>query len=219
MHCSSKTVLKVAARSSPLSRVQVEEVFKELSLHFQEIVFETLFFSTPGDRDQSTSLRALEKTDFFTKDLDTALLNKECDIAIHSAKDLPEPLPEGLEVICLTKGIDSSDSLVLSPSFNTKTPLIATSSERREKAALELFPGAAFCDLRGTIHERLKTLENGRCDAVVIAESALIRLQLTHLKRMQLPGKTAQGQGRLAIVSLAERADLKALFAPMDERR
>lgn len=179
---------RVGARSSPLSRVQVEEVKREFHLDF-----EVVWVETRGDLDKTTSLRGLEKTDFFTRELDQMLLKGEIDAAIHSAKDLPDPLPQGLWVAALSRGVDPRDSLVIK-----KKPVktIATSSLRREKIVRHLFPDALFVDLRGTIQERLEQ----EVDALVIAEAALIRLQLTHLERIFLPGPSAPLQGKLAIV-------------------
>jgi porphobilinogen deaminase len=137
----------------------------------------------------------MEKTDFFTRELDEMVLRGEVDAAVHSAKDLPEVLPEGLEVAAITKGLDGRDALVMrQPLF-----VVATSSERREEEVRKLFPGVAFRDLRGTIGERLAIWERGEVDGVVVAEAALIRLSLTHLPRLFLPGPPLQG--RLAIVT------------------
>lgn len=176
------------ARSSPLSRAQVEEIQKEFDLFFNVI-----WVKTRGDFDQKTSLRGLEKSDFFTRELDQMLLDGEIDIAIHSAKDLPDPLPKGLKIAALSKGVDPRDSLVIK---KEPVQLVATSSSRREEAVRQIFPNCQFVDLRGTIHERLEK----DVDGVVVAEAALIRLKLTHLKRLFLPGETVPYQGRVAIV-------------------
>lgn len=178
----------VGARSSPLSRAQVEEVRREFNLEF-----DVIWVETRGDKDKKSSLRGLEKTDFFTRELDQMVLVGQIDAAIHSAKDLPDPLPKGLTIAALSKGIDPRDSLVI-----RREPLqvVATSSQRREEAVRTLFPNCTFVDLRGTIEERLQK----DVDGVVIAEAALIRLQLTHLKRILLPGFTVPLQGKLAIV-------------------
>ncbi len=156
---------------------------------------------TIGDRDRTTSLRTLDKTDFFTRELDQLLLAGAIDAAIHSAKDLPEPLPQGLTLAALTKGLDPRDSLVLREGETLQpNSLIATSSLRREETVRALCPTARFIDLRGTIHERLAKLHKKEADGVVLAECALIRLKLTHLNRIPLPGETAPLQGRLAII-------------------
>ena len=171
---------------------------------------------TKGDRDQARSLRDLDKTNFFTKELDDALLEGLCDVAIHSAKDLPDPLPSGVEIIALTKGVDSSDSLVLREGEELKPGMeIATSSYKREENVAKLQEGLCFVDIRGTIRERLDRLYQKRVDGVVIAEAALIRLGLTHLNRITLPGKTAPLQGRLAILARVGDETMRQLFAPI----
>ncbi|PIS02388.1 MAG: hydroxymethylbilane synthase [Chlamydiae bacterium CG10_big_fil_rev_8_21_14_0_10_42_34] len=180
--------MKIGARSSPLSRAQVEEIKREF-----EVDFEVVWVETVGDRDRTTSLRGLEKTDFFTRELDFMLLNGQIDAAVHSAKDLPDPMPKGLKIALITEGVDPRDSLVIK---NEPVELVATSSQRREDAVKILFPNCRFVDIRGTIGERLEK----DVDGVVIAEAALIRLKLTHLKRIFLPGSTTPMQGKLAIV-------------------
>lgn len=200
---SARSSLKLGARDSRLSRAQVEEFF----LEFPHLVFEAIWFKTTGDLDQKTSLRTLEKTDFFTKELDLALLAREIDIAVHSAKDLPDPLSPGLVLAVLTKGVDPSDVLV----FNKELPLggrVGTSSLRREKNILEWRPDLKCIDIRGTIEQRLALLDEGHVEGIVMAEAALIRLQWTHRKRMKFPGETAPLQGRLAVVCREEDLDL-----------
>lgn len=199
----------VGARSSPLSRAQVKEVEKELP---PEVSFEMIWMETLGDRDQKTSLRTLGKTDFFTRDLDELLLTGRIRAAIHSAKDLPDPLPEGLSVAALTKGQDPRDCLVYGSDSMPKKPRIATSSERREESVRQLYPDAIFLDLRGPIHKRLEILERGEADGVVLAEAALIRLGLTHLKREILPGETVPLQGKLAILIREDDDEMRLLF-------
>lgn len=213
----------VGARRSPLSQAQVWEVEKEIKRHRPHIAFAPLFVDTHGDIDQKTSLRSLDKTDFFTKEVDAMLLSGACRIAVHSAKDLPHPLPEGLTIIALTAGVDPSDSLVLKANAALgNLPdrfVVATSSARREDAVRQLVPHATFIDLRGTIGHRLAKLDSGAADGVVVAEAALIRLGLTHLNRATLPGDTVQGQGQLAIMARADDHEMQRLFAVLDSRQ
>jgi hydroxymethylbilane synthase len=214
--------LQVGARPSPLSKAQVKEVYEALQQHHPYIRFEIHLLSTIGDRDQVTSLRTLDRTDFFTKDIDAWVLQGEGRLGIHSAKDLPVPLAKGLILFCLTRGIDASDALVLRPNETLKSlapgAKIATSSIRREETVKQLRSDFSFCDLRGTIEQRLAKLEMGEADGVVIAEAALIRLGLTHLNRIRLPGTTAEGQGQLAVVGREEDREIKALFTCLDVR-
>lgn len=214
--------LTVGARRSRLSRLQVIEVQREINCHHPKIFFECIFIQTLGDKDQKTSLRSLEKTDFFTREIDDLILSKACRIAIHSAKDLPHPLHPGLKIVALTKGLDPSDSIIFKPQITLEnlptSPLIATSSLRREEAVKKVIPTAKFIDVRGPIEKRLDLLKHD-VDGVVVAEAALIRLKLTHLNRFKLDGPTADLQGVLAIVAHVDDGEMEELFACIDHRQ
>lgn len=216
-------VITVGARASNLAKVQLEEVHKELLVHYPSICFQPIYLSTTGDKDRSTSLRTLGKSNFFTLEIDLLQLEEKCRISIHSAKDLPEPLAEGLELVALTKGVDGSDSLVLKEGVSLaelpKGAVIATSSERREKMVKTLRDDFSFVDVRGVIEERLALITDGKVDGVVVAEAALIRLQLTHLNRVRVPGMAAPLQGQLAIIARSGDEEMKQLFAPIDVRQ
>lgn len=207
--------VKVCARDSNLSKAQVEEVLLEMQKFYPEIVFDVTYMKTRGDLDKKTSLRDLEKTDFFTKEIDEALLAHACDVAIHSAKDLPHPLPLGLSRVALTKGVDQRDVLVFQDELKSNA-IIATSSQRREECVKKLRPDCHCVDIRGTIEERLEMLFSKKIDAVVIAEAALIRLKLTHLSRILLEGKTAPYQGQLAVIARSSDTKMAALFHPIN---
>jgi hydroxymethylbilane synthase len=214
--------ITLGARKSPLSQAQVEEVIGELHFYHPSIKFQTTYVDTTGDIDQKTSLRGLDKTDFFTKEIDTMVLTGQCRAGIHSAKDLPEPLPKGLYLAALTKGVDSADVLVLRPGvlLNELPPQsrIATSSERREDVVRQMRSDVNFVDIRGGIGQRLAKLDKGEVDGVVIAEAALIRLKLTHLNRVKLPGPTAEFQGQLAIVVHEDDLELQTILSCIDSR-
>ena len=212
----------LAARSSPLSRVQVQEVLAELQLFYPHVYFTPHWIETTGDKDLLTSLKSMDKSNFFTKEIDLMLLEKKCRIAVHSAKDLPDPLPKGLRCIALTKGVDGSDALVFrngeSLSTLKKNAKVATSSLRREEMIKDLRSDFLCVDIRGTIEERLKKLDGKEVDALVIAEAALIRLGLTFRNRMKLPGPSALYQGQLAVVSRGEDEEMVELFSCIDVR-
>lgn len=213
----------VGARKSPLSQSQVNEVFLELKQHTPHIHFVPLLTETYGDKQQHISLRNLGKTDFFTREIDQWLLSKVCRIAIHSAKDLPDPLPDGIELIALTRGVDPSDSLVMrfGEQFSRlpSAAKIGTSSLRREQAVKLMRSDLTFVDIRGTISQRLDKLDLLELDGVVIAEAALIRLGLTHLNRIQVPGETVPYQGQLAVMATQGDQEMRTLFKPLDVRR
>jgi hydroxymethylbilane synthase len=216
-------LIKVGSRGSSLARIQVNEVFQEIVRVNSSIVFDPIWVTTTGDRDLQTSLRTLEKSDFFTKEIDALLLFGGCRIAIHSAKDLSEPLQDGLVMAALTQGVDPSDALVFRKNESLETlPLgarIGTSSVRREEMILKLRPDALCVDIRGTIEERLSLLDQGIFDAVIMAEAALIRLKLNNRNRFLIPGPAAALQGQLAVIIRKEDDEMRALFSTIDVRR
>lgn len=217
-----KFVIKVGARSSNLSKVQVKEVFELLNQHHPSIAFDPIYMQTKGDKDRQTSLRTLEKTDFFTKEIDQLLSQGKCRIAVHSAKDLPDPISPDLAIAAITMGIDSGDMLVIRAGETLSSlpsgATIATSSIRREEAVKQLRKDFTFCDLRGTIEERIALLNEDKVDGVVIAEAALIRLGMTHLNRFRLPGETTANQGKLAILCRKDDKEMLELFRCLDSR-
>jgi hydroxymethylbilane synthase len=217
----AKTIL-VGSRSSPLSRAQVREVLESLQRFHPEINFDPVWIETRGDLDQTTSLRALEKTDFFTQEIEERQLNGEFEISIHSAKDLPEELRLGLRVVALTQGLDPSDVLVMREGDTMESlaspARIGTSSARREHNLLALRSDLQCVDIRGPIQKRLELLEEKYVDGVVVAEAALIRLKLTHLNRIVIPGECARHQGQLAVVARLDDHASATLFSSLDTR-
>lgn len=216
----STSVIKAAARSSPLSRKQVEEIQAAVRCFHPDLSFDIKWVETTGDRDKITSLRTIEKSDFFTREIDQMVQSGDVRIAIHSAKDLPDPMPQDLKIFALTRGIDARDMLVMRDGVTIDSlpprATVATSSQRREESVLQIRHDLSFVDLRGTIEERLALLDQNKVDAVVVAEAALIRLGLTNRNRFPLPGPTAQWQGRLAVVGRREDTEMISLFQPLD---
>ncbi len=209
--------VKVGARSSLLSRAQVGEVLNELRVFHPNVSFDPAWLHTSGDLDLTTSLRTQEKTDFFTRQIDMQQLQGAFQISIHSVKDLPEPLAQGLRIVAITKGVDPSDVIVTLKDlpFGAR---IGTSSLRREQNIKALRSDLVCVDIRGTIEKRLELLDQNCYDGVVMAEAALIRLGLTYRNRIHLPGECAQGQGQLAVVARESDKEMAALFACIDTR-
>ncbi len=148
MSSSANNILTIGARASRLSRAQVAEILEALQKLHPKIDFSPMWVNTTGDLDQFTSLRSLDKTDFFTREIDQLLLSGACRVAVHSAKDLPDPLPKGLSQVALTEGVDPSDSLVMLPGISLSTlpsyARIGTSSARREATVASLRPDLAL---------------------------------------------------------------------------
>jgi hydroxymethylbilane synthase len=210
-------ILSIGARKTPLSQAQVREVLAELRCFYPKVEFAVAWVETTGDKDLNTSLKTLEKTDFFTREIDALQLAGGCRLAIHSAKDLPEPLPQGLKVVAITQGVDPSDSLVFREGENLNSlpfqSLIGASSERREEVVRSLRSDLICIDIRGAIGQRLALLDEKKVDGVVIAEAALIRLGLTDKNRLRLNCPTVPLQGKLAIVARAEDVEMQQFFS------
>lgn len=215
---SSDKEIRVGARPSALSRAQVEEVWQAFSVIHPDYYFTPIWIPTKGDKDQSTSLLGKEHTDFFTYELDVAVQEGTCHIAIHSAKDVPDPLPKGLCVVAYTKGVDPSDVLVLPEEGGLDVlPLgarIGTSSLRRQHMVGALRADFCFVDIRGSVEDRLALLQEGKVDALVVAKAALIRLG-RNPPCLPLPGPFAAMQGRLAIVAKEGDEERRQLFSCM----
>ncbi len=173
-------LLKIGTRPSPLAIKQVDEIRGI----FYWVEFIPVYISTCGDKDKLTSLANVKGSDFFTKEIDQALLNEEIDVALHSSKDLPDKLPKGLRVVIETKSINPFDALVSRDGSKllelSSGSRIGTSSLRRRNQIQELRPDLEVVDIRGNIEERLALVDSGQIDALIVAQAALIRLRLEH---------------------------------------
>lgn len=212
--------ITIVCRNSPLSLRQVEEIiqiFPPFEYHINAI-------ASLGDKNKHISLMSDQvSADFFTRELDEALLHHRADIAIHSAKDLPYPLPPGLEVLCLTAGAEKSDSLVSRDNMTLESlpprARVGTSSKTRKEELLKLRPDLEIVSIRGTIEERIHQVDCGAIDALIVATCALTRLGLSHRIAQQLPFKTHPLQGNLAIVGRSGETALRDFFSCADIRK
>lgn len=200
-----KTLLKVGTRGSKLALIQTQDALKRLEKLFPELGFEIVPITTLGDRDLTTDLR-LSPDDFFTRDLDDALRSGRIDLAVHSAKDLPDPVAADLDWFWLPWREDPRDAWIL-PKGKTladlpAAPCVGISSARREAYCRTCFPQAEMRTIRGTIQARLEQLDAGDFDAMLMAGAALNRLNLENrvtewvpLEALPVPA----GQGYLAV--------------------
>ena len=192
--------IRIISRQSRLALLQVEELVKEAGITDYELIKTTSY----GDRHKEVSLmdEGLAQ-DFFTRELDEALLEGRADIAVHSAKDLPNPLPDGIELLALTEGKDPSDSLVAHDGLTLATlpagSKVGTSSAQRKEELLKVRPDLVVVPIRGTIEERIAQVDSGAVDALIVATCALDRLGLSHRATERLPFKTHPLQGKLAV--------------------
>jgi uroporphyrinogen III methyltransferase/synthase len=212
--------LKVVSRDSPLARLQVKEVFSV----FSGLDYQLLALPVLGDKQKRVLLTEDGvPPDFFTRELDALLLGGAADVAVHSAKDLPYPLPAGLELYALLEAFDKTDSLV-AKNHRTLRELpegarVGTSSATRRAEVLACRADVEIVGIRGTIGERLALVDSGEIDALVVASCALKRLRLADRISETLPFKTHPLQGHLAVVGRTGRPEISALFASKDVRR
>lgn len=216
---AQQSPLRVASRASALALLQVREFFSA----FPGLQYEIISQPAWGDHRKDISLLDNPPADLFTREQDELVLRGEADIAIHSAKDMPFPLSEGLELLALTEAFDATDSLV---STGNKTlneipagARVATSSPTRKAELLALRPDLEVAGIRGTIEERIAQIDAGDYDALIVATCALKRLGLTHRIAEVLPFRTHPLQGCLAVVGKkGNRLSSEVDFTTVDVR-
>jgi len=172
----------IATRGSALALAQANDVREQCQKAFPESSFELKIVKTTGDKLQTASLaNANLPKGLFTKELESALLNAEAGLAVHSLKDLPTELPPGLILGAVTKREDARDVLIAREPMRLKNlkegATVATSSTRREAFLLDRRPDLKIVPIRGNVPTRLKRFaEKPELDALVLAAAGLIRL-------------------------------------------
>ncbi|MFH1772522.1 MAG: hydroxymethylbilane synthase [Candidatus Omnitrophota bacterium] len=206
--------IKVGIRPSLLAFKQAEEIESKL----EGVSFEFVFIATKGDKDKQTPLSIIEDSDFFTREIEMALLCGRIDAAVHSAKDLEEYPPSDLVTAALTKSVSPYDCLVSHQGYNLQDipsgAVVGTSSKNRKASVIKNRPDIITKDIRGNIDERLVKLDRGQYDAVVMAEAALLRLGCTR-PRWIVPFFVISPhllQGRLAVQIHKKRKKLSDIF-------
>lgn len=174
--------LRIGTRKSQLSRKQTDMAIDTLQKAHPELDVEIVPFQTRGDTILDKPLWELSNKGkgVFASEFEEMILRDEIDIAIHSGKDLPIFLAEGLEIVGVLKRDDPRDVLVM-PKGRTpeECKIIGTGSLRRQQCAAEVFPWAECKLIRGNIHTRLKKLKNGCFDAIILAKAGLDRMGIT----------------------------------------
>ncbi len=215
--------LVIASRESALALWQSEHIAARLKELYPSIDIRILGMTTQGDRILDTALSKIGGKGLFVKELETALLERRADIAVHSIKDVPMNPADEFTLAAIGEREDPHDALV-SNHYSSLGDLpqgarVGTSSLRRECQLRARFPHLVIEALRGNVQTRLRKLDEGRYDAIILAAAGLKRLGLEKRIRQQLPPELslpAVGQGALGIECLAERSDLIQLLAPLN---
>ncbi|MCU7795927.1 MAG: hydroxymethylbilane synthase [Candidatus Thiodiazotropha sp. (ex Semelilucina semeliformis)] len=214
--------IRIATRKSPLAMWQAEHVAAELKKAHPGIEVELLGMTTQGDKILDTPLAKIGGKGLFIKELEQGLLSDEADIAVHSMKDVPVELPEGLHLPVIMQREDPRDAFV-SNNYKDLDELpqgacVGTSSLRRQSQIAERRPDLKIKSLRGNVNTRLRKLDEGEYDAIILAAAGLKRLgfeaRITALigPEQSLP---AIGQGAVGIECRADDAQTNALISPL----
>lgn len=214
--------LKIATRQSPLALWQAEYIRARLQELHPDLTVELVKFVTQGDKILDTPLAKIGGKGLFVKELEAALLDGRADLAVHSMKDVPMALPEGLTLAVICEREDPLDAFV-SNQFEKFADLpqgakVGTSSLRRKSQILKQRPDLQIIDLRGNVGTRLGKLDDGQYDAIILASAGLKRLGLSErichclTPDISLP---AVGQGALGLECRVADNEVLALIQPL----
>ncbi len=174
-----KKPILIGSRGSRLAIIQAESVLSQLREIDPNLDFHLIKIVTRGDRAKNIPLDHLSGRGVFVKEIETALLEKRIDIAVHSLKDLPTQIPHGLSLVAVTRRLDSRDAFIsrgkklaeLAPGS-----VIGTGSPRRKAQLLSYRPDLKVKEIRGNVDTRLRKVANGEFDGIIVAAAAMLRL-------------------------------------------
>jgi hydroxymethylbilane synthase len=217
--------LRIGSRGSRLALIQTEWVRDELVRLHPDLQVEIVVMQTKGDKLLDAPLAKIGDKGLFTKELEAAMLDGRTDLAVHSAKDMPTAVPDGLAIVAFTAREDVHDVFVPGPGGRPpgvdgipQAAVIGTSSLRRRSQLLALRPDLQLVDIRGNVQTRLRKLEEQGMAGTVLAAAGLARLGQPELAAFafsfdqMLP---AVGQGSLALEARAGDARVEALVMPL----
>ncbi|WP_372758178.1 hydroxymethylbilane synthase [Litorivivens sp.] len=215
--------VRIATRESLLALWQAEYIKAELQRHHPGLDVELVGMTTRGDQLLDSPLSKIGGKALFVKELEQAMLEGRADMAVHSMKDVPMHFPAGLELAVICEREDPRDAFVSNRFANVddlpQGACVGTSSLRRECQLRARRPDLVVRSLRGNVQTRLRKLDEGEFDAVVLAAAGLIRLQLEERiasfldEDLSLP---AVGQGAVGVEVRSDDTELKQLLAPLN---
>lgn len=218
-------LLRIATRKSPLALWQANHVRDALIARHPELSVELVTMTTQGDKILDTPLAKIGGKGLFVKELEVGMLEGRADIAVHSMKDVPVEFPDGLGLGAILPREDPRD-VFISNRFATIAELpagarVGTSSLRRQCQLRALRDDLELCDLRGNVNTRLRKLDDGEFDAILLAGAGMKRMgweaRITAFLDLDqfLP---ALGQGAIGIECRLDDAPTRALIAELDDR-
>lgn len=218
----SEQILRIATRKSPLAVWQAEHVAATLERQHPGLRVELIGMTTQGDRILDAPLAKIGGKGLFVKELEQGLLEGRADIAVHSMKDVPVELPQGLHLAVIMQREDPRDAFV-SNQYRTLDELpegarVGTSSLRRQSQLAARRPDLHIAPLRGNVNTRLAKLDGGEFDAIILASAGLKRLGLAErITRCLATADSlpAIGQGAIGIECRSDDARVNGLIAPL----
>lgn len=212
--------IKVGTRGSKLALIQTYWIIDKIKEKYPEVNFEVKEIKTTGDRIQHLSLDKIGDKGLFVKEIEQQLLDGEIDIAVHSMKDMPSSLPEGLKFTRTPKREDPRDVLILKEGFKSLDELpegakIGTGSKRRKYQLLNERPDLEVVSIRGNIETRIKKIESENLHGVVLAAAGIIRAGLEDVVSEFIPVDTmvpAPAQGALAIEIRDNNSEIEGML-------
>ena len=219
--------IRIGSRKSQLALVQTYWVQEQLQKHFPERQFEVETMSTQGDKILDVALAKIGDKGLFTKELEVGMLEESIDLAVHSLKDLPTKLPDGLVLGCVTERVNPADALVVNAQHQDKQldslpegAIIGTSSLRRLAQLRHYYPHLTFKDVRGNVNTRLAKLDAGEYDGIILAVAGLQRLGMGDRIHQVIPSDIslhAVGQGALGIECRANDAEVLEILKVLED--
>jgi hydroxymethylbilane synthase len=217
-----KDQLVAGTRGSTLARKQTQMVIDLLRAAYPKLKVDTRIITTTGDHIQDTPLAKIGGKGVFTKELENSLLNRDIDFAVHSLKDLPVELPQGLTIGAYLERETPNDVLISKGNLTLydipRHGTIATGSLRRKLQLLRYRDDLQIVDVRGNIETRIKKLYDNNWDGLILAYAALHRLEKTGLISEIIPAEImhpAVGQGIIAIECRDEN-EMHTLFSAIN---
>ena len=221
----SSREIRIATRKSALALWQAEYVKASLEAAHPGLAVSLVPMVSRGDKLLDSPLSKIGGKGLFVKELETALLENEADIAVHSMKDVPMDFPEGLGLYCICEREDPRDAFVSNTYASLEAlpqgAVVGTSSLRRQTQLLAIRPDLQIRFLRGNVNTRLAKLDAGEYDAIILAAAGLIRLGFGDRIRSSISvidSLPAGGQGAVGIECRSADSEIHALLAPLHHR-
>ena len=219
----SDKIVRIATRKSPLALWQAEFVKAELLKHHPDLQIELVKMVTQGDKILDTPLAKVGGKGLFVKELEVGMLQGDADLAVHSMKDVPVEFPEGLHLSVICEREDPRDAFV-SNTYDSLDDLpqgakVGTSSMRRECQLRANRPDLEILSLRGNVNTRLRKLDDGEYDAIILAAAGLKRLEFHDRIKHEidpLVSLPAIGQGAVGIECRSDDERINNLIAPLN---